>query len=927
VPRSWQKVEDLYHAALARPAEERDGFLQAACGTDAELRREVKSLLGCEEEARGLLEQPAASAATQKLAVVRGTRLGPYEVVELIGAGGMGEVYRARDARLGRDVAIKVLPGEIATDHDRLRRFQHEAHAVASLNHPHILTIHDVGSHEGLPYVVTELLEGENLRQVLGGRPPAMRQVLGWAVSIAQGLAAAHRKGIVHRDLKPENLFLTTDGRIKILDFGLAKLTAATDGETADAASATRPGLLMGTVAYMSPEQVQGRPADARSDVFSFGVVLYELLARKQPFRRQTASATAAAIVEETPASLASLDPAIPASVDWIVHRCLEKSPDDRFQSAHDVALALESPWAAESGPAAGPTERRAWQSWAVRGGLAAAAVVVMVAAFAAGHRLAGQPVPSYRQLTFRRGAVDKARFAPDGQTVVYSARWDGKPSDVFTTRLDLVEAQVLSLVSGAGLAAVHGGEVLISGDDGRLARVSLVGGTPREVADTFVDADWGPTGDIALVRWRAASPLPRYALEYPIGRTLVESDSEHPLGDVRVSPDGNRVAVVVGQFGARGGEVVVVDRAGRRTALTAGWMEIHGIAWSPGGQEVWFTAGGPARGGVTSWGMLKELRAVSLGRRERLLLRMAGDLTLQDVFRDGRVLVSHGRVRGEARGKLAGDEKERDLIYLDGTLPVGMSADGRSLLFQECAQAGGPRGTAYLRRVGDPSPIRLGEGTALALSPDGRRAVVAVGNLYQSGSRLVLLSAGAEPPQELPRGNLDAVGWAWWMPDGQSVLFQGQERNHPQRMFVQRVPDGQPQPFSPEGTWCSHPGDRWAACFHLGEDKGALVRAWELRSLDGHETLPAPWIGSSERLRAWDPDRRSAFLVAEGQLPLRVLRADVATGRRQPWFETSLPDPAGIDPIHTILTPDGRHYAYGYLRTLTDLFLVDGLR
>jgi WD40 repeat protein len=277
----------------------------------------------------------------------------------------MGAVYRARDPRLGRDVAIKVLPEDIAADPDRLRRFEQEARAVAALNHPNILSVYDVGtqrpeegsgssgSSAALPYVVTELLEGETLREVLSRRTPTQRQVLSWAVQTAQGLAAAHRKGIVHRDVKPENLFLTTEGRVKILDFGLAKLTSlGVDSEEVTASSPSRPGMLMGTVAYMSPEQVQARPVDARSDLFSFGVVLYELLARRHPFRRETVAATLTAILQETPAELTSVDRGISRAVDGIVRRCLEKEREDRFQGAHDLGLALEAVLAAPTAAA-----------------------------------------------------------------------------------------------------------------------------------------------------------------------------------------------------------------------------------------------------------------------------------------------------------------------------------------------------------------------------------------------------------------------------------------------------------------------------------------------------------------------------------------------------------------------------------------------
>jgi serine/threonine protein kinase len=264
------------------------------------------------------------------MTVAAGTRLGPYEIRGLLGAGGMGEVYRALDPRLGREVAVKVLPEEVGRDPERLARFEREARAVAALNHPSILTVHDVGTHEGTPYVVMELLEGETLRELLTRRAPTQRQALSLAVQVARGLEAAHAKGIVHRDLKPENLFLTTDGRLKILDFGLAKLVA---GETAGSQEATasspsRPGQMLGTVGYMSPEQVRGRGLDGRSDLFSLGVVLYELLGGKHPFRRETAVATLTAILEDQPPSLSAVAPAVSAALGRIVGRCLEKAPE-----------------------------------------------------------------------------------------------------------------------------------------------------------------------------------------------------------------------------------------------------------------------------------------------------------------------------------------------------------------------------------------------------------------------------------------------------------------------------------------------------------------------------------------------------------------------------------------------------------------------
>ncbi len=345
-----QRIEDLYHAALARPPESRAAFLAEACGDDQALQREVMDLVAHSVD-DSFLERPAV-VASEAAPVRPGQMIGRYAVVEFIGAGGMGAVYRARDSHLGREVAIKVLREDVATAPDRLRRFEQEAKAVGALNDPHILTVYDVGNQDGTPYVVTELLEGETLGKVLAHRSPTVRQVLAWGVQAAQGLSAAHRKHIVHRDVKPDNLFLTTDGRIKILDFGLAKLTQPEDRDASTATADSMPGVVMGTVAYMSPEQIRAEVVDHRSDIFSLGVVLYELLSGQHPFRRATTPATLTAVLHETPPKLSMLAEAISPAVERIVDRSLEKAREGRFQSAQDLALALEAVLAAPAGSA-----------------------------------------------------------------------------------------------------------------------------------------------------------------------------------------------------------------------------------------------------------------------------------------------------------------------------------------------------------------------------------------------------------------------------------------------------------------------------------------------------------------------------------------------------------------------------------------------
>ncbi len=353
-----------------------------------------------------------------------GSRLGPYEILSPLGAGGMGEVYRAKDPRLGREVAIKVLPSSFSQDPDRLRRFEQEARAAGVLNHPNILAIYDIGTHDGSPYVVSELLEGETLRARLAGGAFSPRKALEHALQTAHGLAAAHEKGIVHRDLKPENIFVTQDGRVKILDFGLAKLTQAEEGGTRTdlptATAGTEPGVVLGTLGYMSPEQVRGKPADPRSDIFSFGAILYEMLSGKRAFPGDSAADTMSAILMKEPPELSQTNRDIPPGLERVVRHCLEKNPQQRFHSAHDLAFDLEALSDVSALAPAAPTIRLkpAWRArpiWLIAG---LAVVLVAVAAVTILLRPHGKTINSLAVLPFANASADpNAEYLGDGIT------------------------------------------------------------------------------------------------------------------------------------------------------------------------------------------------------------------------------------------------------------------------------------------------------------------------------------------------------------------------------------------------------------------------------------------------------------------------------------------------------------------------------
>src|SRR6266540_3357218 len=614
------------------------------------------------------------------MTLAAGAHLGPYEILAPLGAGGMGEVYKAKDPRLGRDVAIKVLPASLSQDADRLRRFEQEARAAGVLNHPNITAVYDIGTHQDAPYVVQELLEGETLRTALSGGRISQRKAIDYAMQIAHGLAAAHEKGIVHRDLKPENLFVSNDGRVKILDFGLAKLTLnearpeATSLPTAT--GGTEPGVVLGTLGYMSPEQVKGKPADARSDIFSFGAILYEMLSGKRAFHCDSAAETMSAILREEPPDLSVTNQSISPGLERIVRHAIEKNPEQRFHSAHDVAFALE----ALSGLSASGLQPAPAPSTGKKFRLLPAAVAVLLVLTAAlayfvGRRAANASRPggaSFQQLTFSQQSIFNARFAPDGRTIVYSAALKGNTPELFTVRPDFPEARSLGQRGAHLLSVSSRGELaLLTGAhymghnvyQGTLARMPLEGGAPRDVLENVREADWSPDGaSLAVIREVGGKDR----LEYPVGKVLCETGGY--LSDLRFSPRGDRIAFLEHPFrwDDRGG-VAVVDLIGKKTRLADGYWGEEGLAWSPDGKEVLFSTGV----GYSNF----DVRAVTLTGRNRVALPSSGGLTIFDVSREGRWLAAREDVKWRLMAMAPGANTERDLSWLDDSLVVDLSA------------------------------------------------------------------------------------------------------------------------------------------------------------------------------------------------------------------------------------------------------------
>jgi serine/threonine protein kinase len=851
-----------------------------------------------------------------------GTSLGPYIIENLVGAGGMGEVYKARDTRLDRIVAIKTLPDTFARDPERLARFEREARTIAALTHPNVITLYDVGTQSGKPFLVSEFLTGKTLREVLkDGRLP-LRKAIGIGTDIAAGLSAAHESGIIHRDLKPENVFIVADGRAKVLDFGLARIGSGTMEAAAGATSsctaipATDAGMVLGTVGYMSPEQVKGNAADHRSDIFALGAILYELITGDRAFHRGSSVETMHAILNEDPPEIVDKRPELPPALERILRHCLEKEPGHRFQSARDLAfdLASLSTMSDSSGTRAirQKSRRRSTASLLIVGTLAVAAAIGVW--FGTGFR--ARP-PHFQPLTFQRGYVSNARFAPDGQTVVYSAAWSAKPSEMFTTTIATQESRRLGVPKSAILAVSKKGELALLLNAhaemagfitaGTLARMYMTGGTvPREIASDVHGADWSPDGNALCVLHADQSGD---KIDYPLGTTVYRVAMPAWLSDVRISPKGDRIAFIVHpDRGDDRGSVTVIDTAGAIIFNSANWSGIYGLVWK--NNEELLVSALPQQEKTS-----RQLFAIDLHGTARMVMEVPGELTVYDIAANGSMLVTLNQ-RNIMLGAVTNGE-QHDLSWLDRSILDRFTADGSAILFHEGGQGGGPLGSTYLGRLDGSPALRLSEGYGVDISPDGKWVMTVI---PEKPPRYRIVPTGPGEAWNVAAGGLSKVSPLGFRRDGKKLVWLANKDSEDARMYETDFAGQNARPIAPPG--------------HVPVVV-SLNGRYEIRKANGSVVLwdhvrnagePITTIQPTDMVAGVADDGPWAFIAAPSSGHIfEIARLNVRTGARIQVAAIVMSDMTGVRGLNRLaVSPDGKTVAYSYTRHLSQLYFVE---
>lgn len=953
-PELWKQVDEMLDAALELPPAEREGFVATACDGNDELRREVLSLLRAQEQAGTFLAGSAMRAAAQALAresgggargSLEGLEVGNYRIEKLLGAGGMGEVYLASEARLNRKVALKILPPEFVADAERVTRFEREARAVSALNHPNLVTIHDLGSLDGLHYIAMEYVEGQTLRELAAGRLK-LKEILSVVAQAAEALAAAHRAGVVHRDVKPENIMVRADGYVKVLDFGLAKLLeASTD---VDAAAETQAGAVMGTLAYMSPEQAAGEPLDARTDVWSLGVVLYELATGRKPFAGSNRRETFNAILSEEPVPATETVPELPSELDHVLSKALEKDRELRYQTASDLRADLKRLGREiDSSPSSGASARKssgvrrvaALTRTRATPLLVIAGLLLLVAASFVGWRYLSsrRDAPDWSrathiQLTDEAGTEFHPSLAPDGKTFVYSSDQAGN-FDLYLQRVGGKNPSNLTKDSAADdsqPAFSPDGERIAFRSEREPPGVYVMGATGenlRLVAGGAFHPSWSPDGrEIAYSLRGRDAPDVRNATPSQIWVVNVESGAKRLLCEMDAmqpswSPHGARVAFWfmptsvgrsdVATVPAAGGEPVVVTKD-----ATTNWNPV----WSPDGRYLYFAS--DRSGSMSFWRVAieeetghvlsepepvgtqsKYSRHLGFSRDGRRMIYVQTDnqSNIQAADFDARA----EKVVGEPRWVTRGD---RVVVRPE------LSPDGRQFVMRV------PRRTqddiALVNRDGtnwrdltddkyfDRYPRWSPDGKRVAFMSD-RSGIYEIWTIDAEGTNLRQLTYNSPPNTSFPI----------WSPDGARLLYR-KEGTHNLiidlgKTWDAQTPEQLPPPPNPGDlfvVWDWSPDGR-KLCGTLTDASGTVVSFYSL------DTGRYEKVGDLNGQPFWLPDSRRLVFSHEGKAYI----ADTSTKKVR---ELLARPPEQIRSV--AVSRDGRLLYYALLSTESDVWLLN---
>jgi eukaryotic-like serine/threonine-protein kinase len=922
----WSRIQQLYHEAAALDDSDRAAFLARVGREDHTLRAEIESLLADDDLGESFLEEPAIAVAARlvggNVPGLTGQAFGPYRIEGLLGAGGMGDVYGAHDTVLGRDVAIKILPEAFTDDAERLARFKQEAQFLASLSHPNVAAIYGVHESDGLRGLVLELVDGETLTQRIQRGPIPLNEAVRIARQIGEGLDAAHQRGIVHRDLKPSNIKIARDGTTKILDFGLAKSVAA-DGSGAGGnreSSAMSDGLVVGTASYMSPEQARGDAVDKRADIWAFGCVCFEMLTGQPAFRRKTPDSQ----LDAAGPRWDLMPRSMPAGITALLKRCLEDGPRRRRRDVGDVLADLDD---ALRGDGAVEKPGRGWRPLrATMLGLAVVATAFLTGWAVRGGTVVDRELPVWRKLTFDEGMVHTARFGPDGQTVLYSASWGGKPFQVFSTTTLSPESRALDLPPAGLLSVSRSGQLLLAlscvyvasrgGCDGTLARAPLLGGAPRALAENVLAADWGPGDTLAAV---VANRL-----EFPLGNAVADR-----AGAVRVSPDGGRLASAE----RVGDSWVVAVRSGQtRQVVSQGWTFVSGLAWVSDGTALFVSGmGGP---GNNDDGVSR----IEMDGTSRTVLRSRPRIRVLDAAPDDRLLIDHSDSGTRAWVHDANAPGgRRDLTWLGSSVVDAISHDGRKVLLTvrtgATLEGGRPLRSVdlypiYVRPTDGGPAALLGNGYGHALSDDGRWALTSTRENRES--KVILYPLGPGPVRTLDNAGLDMsllantatnVSFA----GSSRIVFVARRDDGPLMTYVQAIAGGPPMPVEHEPGHIVSPVAPDGERFVSQRPDGSL---W-LATLEPGAATRLPFtLQQNQFIRQWSADGRQVFILTLGSDRWVVTRVDLKTGSVQPHREI-MRDPLEDQMFASAvrISRDGAVIAGTGSKTVSSLFLIEGVR